>query len=60
MAKNMPKIAEVELTSSGIQKKTVTADLRLQSNISLKSCVIATAEVLPSSCGIGIAELTKS
>ncbi len=35
------------------------AELRLQSNISFKSCVIAIAEVLPSSCGIAIADSKK-
>jgi hypothetical protein len=32
----------------------------LRSNISLKSCGIAIAEVFPSSCGIAIADSKKS
>ncbi len=35
------------------------AELRLRSNISLKSCGIAIAEVFPSSCGIAIADSKK-
>jgi hypothetical protein len=51
-AKNMPKIAEVKLSSCGLEvadfrKNCRIAELRLQSNISLKSCGIAIAEVLP-------------
>jgi hypothetical protein len=58
-AKNMQKIAEVKLSSFGLQK-IVIAKLRLQSNISLKSCRIAIAEMLPSNCGIRIADSEKS
>ncbi len=36
------------------------AELRLRNNISLKSCGIAIVEVLPSSCGIVIADSKKS
>jgi hypothetical protein len=36
--KNMPKLAEEKLSSCGLQKKIVIAGLRLQSNISFKSC----------------------
>jgi hypothetical protein len=53
-AKNTPKIAEVKLSSCGLHKKIAIAELR--SNISLKSCGIAIAEALPSSCGIAIAD----
>jgi hypothetical protein len=59
MAKNIPKIAEVKLSSCGFKvadlKKTAIAGLRLRSNISLK-----VAEVLPSSCGIAVADSKKS
>jgi hypothetical protein len=67
MAKNMPKIAVVKLSSCGFKvtdfKKNYDcgiAELRLRSNISLKSCGIAIAEVLPSSCGIAVADSKKS
>jgi hypothetical protein len=36
------------------------AELRLRSNIFLKSCGIAIAEVFPSSCGFAIADSKKS
>jgi hypothetical protein len=55
MAKNMPKIAEVMLSSSNLKLRTsekiAIAELQLRSNISLK-----VAEVLLSSCGIAIAD----
>jgi hypothetical protein len=58
----MPEIAEVKLSSCGLQKK-----LRLRNcgvvvaeQHSFKSCGIAIAEVLPSSCGIAIAEVLPS
>jgi hypothetical protein len=57
----MPEIAEVKLSSCGLQKK-----LRLRNcgvvvaeQHSFKSCGIAIAEVLPSSCGIAIADSKK-
>ncbi len=63
----MPKIAEVKLSScwfkvAGFRKNCDCgiAELRLRSNISLKSCGIAIAEALPSSCGIAIADSKKS
>jgi hypothetical protein len=66
MAKNMPKIAKVKLLSCELEvadfRKNCDcriAELRLRSNISLKSCGIAIAEVLPSSCGIAIATQKK-
>jgi hypothetical protein len=34
-------------------------ELKLRTNISLKSCGIAIAKVFPPSCGIAIAELRK-
>jgi hypothetical protein len=55
----MPKFAEVKLSSCGLEvadfRKNCDCgieELQLQSNISLKSCGIAIAEVLPSSCGL--------
>jgi hypothetical protein len=57
----MPKIAEMKLSSCGLE----VADIRkncdcgiaeLRSNVSLKSCGIAIAEVFPLSCGIAIAD----
>jgi hypothetical protein len=66
-AKNMPKIAEVKLSSCGLDvvgfrknSDCGIAELRLRSNISLKSCGIVIVEVLPSSCGIAIADSKKS
>jgi hypothetical protein len=59
-AKNMPKDVEVKLSSCGLQEKLCgIPELRLQSNISLKSCGIAITEVLPSSCRIAIADSKK-
>jgi hypothetical protein len=40
-------------------EKIAIAELRLRSNIALKSCGIAIAEVFPSSCGIAIADSKK-
>jgi hypothetical protein len=62
-AKNMPKIAKVKLSSCGPE----VADFRTKCDCGLpscgcgstglfKSCGIATAEVLPSSCGVTIAD----
>jgi hypothetical protein len=66
MAKNMPKIAEMKLSSCGLEVAEIRkncdggiVELRLRSNIALKSCGIAIAEVLPSSCGIAIADSKK-
>jgi hypothetical protein len=58
----MPKIAEVKLSSSGLQKKLRLRNcgVEVAENISLKSCRIAIAEVLPSSSGIAIADSKKS
>jgi hypothetical protein len=67
MAKNAPKIAEVKLSSCGLE----VADLKLRTPKKLrlrncgvavveqhffKSCGIAIVEVLPSRCGIAIAD----
>jgi hypothetical protein len=64
--KNMPNIAELKLSSCGLEVadfrkncESGIAELRLRSNISLKSCGIAIAEVLPPSCGIAIADSKK-
>jgi hypothetical protein len=57
----MPKIVEVKLSRCGFEvanlklqtlEKIAIAELRLRINISLKSCGIAIAELLPSSCSI--------
>jgi hypothetical protein len=57
----MPKIAEMKLSSCGLKVADIRKkELRLRSNISLKSCEIAIAEVFPSSCGIAIADSKKS
>jgi hypothetical protein len=46
----------VKLSSCGLKEKITMAELRLRSNISLKSCGIAIAEVLPSNRGMAIAD----
>jgi hypothetical protein len=51
------QVADLKLQTS---QKIAIAELRLRSNISLKSCGIAIAEVLLSSCGIAIADSKKS
>ncbi len=65
-AKNMPKIAEVKLSTCGLEIADCRtncdcqiAELRLRSNIFFKSCWIAIAEVLPSSCETVIMDSTK-
>jgi hypothetical protein len=50
-AKNCGQVADF--------RKNWIAELRLRSNISLKSCGIAIAQVLPSRCGIAIADSKK-
>ncbi len=64
--KKMPKIAEMKLSRCGLEFADISknydcgiGELRLRSNISLKSCGIAIAEVFPSSCGIAIADSKK-
>jgi hypothetical protein len=66
-AKIMPKIAEVKLSSFRLEvadfRKNCDcgiAELLLRSIFPLKSCGIAIAEVLPSSCGIAIVDSKKS
>jgi hypothetical protein len=62
----MLKLAEVMLSSYELEvvgfRKNCNceiAELRLRNNVSLKSCGIEIAEVLPSSCGIAIADSKK-
>jgi hypothetical protein len=54
----MPKIAEVTLSSCGLQKKLRLRNcgVAVAERHFLKSCGIAIAEALPSSCGIAIAD----
>jgi hypothetical protein len=59
----MPKIVEVKLSSCKLEvvdvRKNCDCEIaELRSNISLKSCEIAIAEVLPASCRISIADFT--
>jgi hypothetical protein len=62
----MPKIAEMKLSSSGLEVVDIRkncdcriAELQLWSNISLKSCGIVITDVLPSSCRIATADSKK-
>jgi hypothetical protein len=64
----MPKIAEVKLSSCELEvadlklwtsETTVIAELRLRSNISLKSCGIAIPDELPPSYRIAMADSKK-
>jgi hypothetical protein len=62
-AENVPKIAELKLSSCGLEvadfRKNCDcgiAELRVAEQHLFKSCRIAIAEVLPSSCGIAIAD----
>jgi hypothetical protein len=63
-AKNMPKIAEVKVSSCGLEVadfgKNCDCGIAVAEQHFLKSCRIAIAEVLPSSCGIAIADSKKS
>ncbi len=64
-AQNMPKIAEVKLSSCRLEVADFWKKLRLRNcgvaeQHFLKSCGIAIAEVLRSSCGIAIADSKKS
>jgi hypothetical protein len=62
-AKNMPTIAvKLQLEVAKFRKNCDCgiAELRLRSNISLKSCGNAIAQVLLSSCEIAIADSKKS
>ncbi len=63
MAKNIPKIAEVKLSSCGFKvadfKKNCDCGVAVAEQHFLKSCGIAIAEKLPSSCGITVADSKK-
>jgi hypothetical protein len=59
MAKNAPKIAEAKLSSCGLQKNC-DCGIAVAEQHFFKRCGIAIAEVLPSSCGITIADSKKS
>jgi hypothetical protein len=52
--------SQVSYLTLQTSENIVIAELRLRSNNSFKSCGIAMAEVLPSSCGIAIADSKKS
>jgi hypothetical protein len=52
----MSKIADLKVRTS---EKFAIAELRLRINIALKSCGIAIAKVLPSGCGIAVADSKK-
>jgi hypothetical protein len=62
-AKNIPKIAEVKLSSCGLEvadfRKNCDCGVAVAAQHFLKSCVIVIAEVLPSTCGIAIADSKK-
>jgi hypothetical protein len=57
-AKNMPKIAEVKLSSCGFKvvdfRKNCDFGIAVAEQHFFKSCGIVIVEVLPSSCGIAI------
>ncbi len=66
-AKNVQKIAELKLSSCGIEVMDIRKKLRLRNcgvafaeQHFFKSCGIAIAEVLPSSCGIAIVDSTPN
>jgi hypothetical protein len=56
MAKNMPIIAEGKLSSCGLKKKLQLRTCGVAVQHFFKSCGIGIAEVLPSSCGIAVAD----
>jgi hypothetical protein len=62
-AKNVPKIAEVKLSICGFEVADFTKNCKdgvaVAEQHFLKSCGIVIAEVLPSSCGIAIADSKK-
>jgi hypothetical protein len=59
----MPKIAEVKFSSCGLEVadfgKNCDCGIAVAEEHFFKSCGIAIAEVLPSSCGIAIADSKK-
>jgi hypothetical protein len=62
-AKNVPKIAEVKLSICGFEvadfTKNCNCGVAVAEQHFFKSCGIAIAEVLPSNCGIAIADSKK-
>jgi hypothetical protein len=63
-AKNMPKIAEVKLSSCGFEvadcRENCDCRIAVAEQHFLKSCGIVIAELLPSSCKIAIADSKNS
>jgi hypothetical protein len=59
-AENVPNIAELKLSSCGLEvadfRKNCDCEIAVVEQHLFKSCRIAIAEVLPSSCGIAIAD----
>jgi hypothetical protein len=62
MAKNIPKIAKMQLSSCELRKKLSlwNCGVEVAGQHFFKNCGIAIAEVLPSSCGIAISDSKKS
>jgi hypothetical protein len=64
MAENVPKIAELKLSSCGLEvadfRNNCDCGIAVAEQHLFKSCGIAIGEVLPSSCGIAIADSKKS
>jgi hypothetical protein len=62
--KNMPKIAELKLSSCGLEvsdfRKNCDCGVAVAEQHFFKKCGIAIAEVLPSNCGVVIADSKKS
>jgi hypothetical protein len=54
------KGGHLQFKSAPPRLRNIAAELQLQSNISFKSCGIAIAEVLPSSCRLAIADSKTS
>jgi hypothetical protein len=52
----MPKIVELKLSSCGLQKKLLLWNCGVAEQHFFESCGIAIAEVLPSNCGVAIAD----
>jgi hypothetical protein len=59
-AQNMPKIAEVKLSSCRLEVADLGKNYDCGIGDFFKSCGIAIAKVIPSSCGIAIADSKKS
>ncbi len=62
-AENVPKIAELKLWSCGLEvadfRKNCDCGIAVAEKHFFKSCRIVIADVLPSSCGIAIADSKK-